>query len=148
MVRGRQQSLRFVLSDDLRDLRRELAHVSRGCGTTIDANARLARRCHLAHDGRLLARIDGKAVGIQAPQERVVGFECERDDRSFRVTSDGSLIRSSAQRKAERTQKHRFAGAGLARENCRAVGKVDLGTRDETVVLDLQPLQQLIPVVL
>ncbi len=69
---------------------------------------------------------------------RIVGFERELTSarRAPRRTDVGAGPR--AERKIERADEHRLTRARFAGEDRRAVGKLDLGTLDQAVTLDLE----------
>ena len=138
MIGRGEQSLGFVLTDDLGDGIANFSDVrSRGC-STIHAKRRTPRVGHLACDGSLLSAVDLKAVVREASAQSVVRFERERHERLARAAANDIGPRTRSERKVERTEQHRLARSGFTGKDSCAVGELDVGAFDQPVALDLQ----------
>ena len=66
MIDRREQPLRFVLPDDLRDPVADFTNVGGRRGSSVNAQARTPAIGHLARDGSLLAAVELESVGSKA----------------------------------------------------------------------------------
>ena len=86
-------------------------------------------------------RSSSKPSASSRARSDVVGIERERDDGLALATTHRIGPAARAERKIQRAEQHRLARPGLAGEDRRALGELDVGASDQTVVLDLQSPQ-------